>query len=239
MSSAPGPVVWITGAAGGLGLALVAGFRARNYRVAASFHRTPIHSADDDILVLQCDVTDPSQVRAAADAIAGRFDGVDVLVNNAGLTIDHPIWQLEDEDWDEVLDVNLKGAFQCSQAVIRSMQKRRTGHIINIGSYAGKNGAHGQGAYAAAKAGLIGLTQSIAREVGSRNVLANLVLPGILPTAMTAALSAEVMAGFAQANSLGRINDSGEVGRFVVHLAEMKNVSGQIFQLDSRIGAWT
>lgn len=239
MSTGQRPVVWITGAAGGLGQALVAEFRVRNYTVAASFHRTPFNSADEEVLRLQCDVTDRSQVRAAVDAIAGRFGGIDVLVNNAGLTADNRIGQLENEDWDQVLDVNLKGAFQCSQAVISSMQKRRTGNIINIGSYAAKSGAAGQCAYAAAKAGLIGLTQSIAREAGSSNVRANVVLPGVMPTPMTASLSAEIMTGFARANALGRINDPGEVARFVVHLAGMKNVSGQIFQLDSRIGAWT
>jgi 3-oxoacyl-[acyl-carrier protein] reductase len=117
--------------------------------------------------------------------------------------------------------------------------RQRDGHIINISSHAGKGGARGQSNYAAAKAGLLGLTQSLARELGSRNVRANAVLPGVLPTRMTAKLSADQMEGFAAANALGRINSLDEVARFIVFLTGTQNISGQVFQLDSRIAPWT
>src|SRR5207244_1840335 len=114
--------------------------------------------------------------------------------------------QLKDEDWDQALAANLKGAFLCSQAVLRPMLKQRAGHIINISSWSGRVGAHGQANYAAAKAGLFGLTTSLAREVGSRNICVNAVLPGVLPTKMTAGVGVAEMANFAAANALGRIN---------------------------------
>jgi 3-oxoacyl-[acyl-carrier protein] reductase len=141
--------------------------------------------------------------------------------------------------WQRVLDVNLKGAFLCSQAVCRRMIKQRDGHIINISSSSGRAGQRGQANYAAAKAGLFGLTTSLAREVGSRNVRVNAVLPGVLPTKMTAKRSEAEMQEFAEANALGRINSLDEVARFVAFLAGTKNISGQLFQLDSRIAPWT
>jgi 3-oxoacyl-[acyl-carrier protein] reductase len=168
-----------------------------------------------------------------------QWGRVDALINNAGTVADELLPQMPDADWDKVLDVNLKGVFLCSQAVLRPMLKQRAGHIINMGSWSGRAGARGQTNYAAAKAGLFGFTTSLAKEVGSRNVRVNAVLPGVLPTKMTNDLSPEQMAEYASANSLGRINSIDEVSRFVAFLASLENVSGQVFQLDSRIGRWT
>jgi 3-oxoacyl-[acyl-carrier protein] reductase len=172
--------------------------------------------------------------RAVADVLA-RWGRIDALVNNAGVTADQGLPQLREADWDHVLDVNLKGAFRCSQAVLRPMLRQREGHILNLGSFAGRVGARGQSAYAAAKAGLMGLTVALAREVGPRNVRVNAVLPGVLPTPLTAGLPPDALARFAAANALCRLNTLDEVARFVVFLAGMQNVSGQLFQLDSRI----
>ena len=119
------------------------------------------------------------------------------------------------------------------------MLRQRDGHIINISSFSGRAGARGQTSYAAAKAGLFGLTSSLALEVGSRNIRVNAVLPGVLPTAMTAHLKPGELDDFANANALKRINSLDEVARFIAFLAAMRNVSGQIFQLDSRISRWT
>jgi 3-oxoacyl-[acyl-carrier protein] reductase len=238
------PVVWITGAAGGLGAGLVHAFATAGWHVAASVHRQPLGAVPGDVLSLTADVTDREQAGRAVEDILTRWGRLDVLVNNAGLARDEALWQMEEEQWDAVLDVNLRGAFLCSQAAIRPMMKRRDGHILNLGSFSGRCGARGQANYAAAKAGLLGLTQSLAREVGSRNVRVNTVLPGVLlpgvlPTAMTASLPPGILADFAAANALGRLNSIPEVAGFILFLAGTRNISGQLFQLDSRIAPWS
>ena len=146
--------------------------------------------------------------------------------------------QLNPAAWDHVLDVNLKGAFLCAQAALRPMIKQRGGHILNIGSFVARVSRAGQANYAAAKAGLIGLTQSLAKEVGSRNVRVNAILPGVLATPMTAQLTPEQFAAISTENALGRISTVEEVARFTAFLAGTQNISGQLFQLDSRIARW-
>lgn len=191
-----------------------------------------------EILSLPLGVTNRESVEKAVKTVLDRWGRIDALVNNAGITDDHLLWQTSEGAWDRLLNTNLTGAFLCSQAALRSMLKQRDGHIINVTSFSARCGARGQSAYAAAKAGLIGLTRSLAKELGSRNVRVNAVMPGVLPTRMTADLPADVMEAFARANALGRINEIDEVARFVVFLAGMRNVSGQVFQLDSRIAPW-
>ena len=144
-----------------------------------------------------------------------------------------------DSDWQDVLEVNLRGPFLCSQAALRPMLAQGDGHILNIASFGGRVGRAGQSNYAASKAGLLGLTQSLAREVGASNIRVNAVLPGFLRTGMTGELTETQLATHAAANALGRLNDLGEVARMVVFLAGMRNISGQLFQLDSRIVPWT
>ncbi|MBI5772881.1 MAG: SDR family NAD(P)-dependent oxidoreductase [Verrucomicrobia bacterium] len=231
------PLALITGAAGGLGRALTAAFVAQGWRVAAGFHRTPVEEGER-IHAVPLDVTSRDSVAQAVEKTLSRWGRIDALINNAGVTADELIVQMSDDEWERVLDVNLKGAFLCSQTVVRAMMKRRDGHIINIASHSGRAGQRGQANYAAAKAGLIGLTQSLAKELGSRNVRVNAVLPGVLPTPMTAKLTAAQLAAYATANALGRLNDADEVARFIVFLAATKNISGQIFPLDSRIARW-
>ncbi|HKS36798.1 MAG TPA: SDR family NAD(P)-dependent oxidoreductase [Verrucomicrobiae bacterium] len=232
-------VVLITGAAGGLGRGLATEFAAQGWRVAAAYHRSDGHGETDLIWPVQLDVTDGSQALDVVRQLMVRWGRIDVLINNAGLTADNPLWQTSDEDWDRVLEVNLKGAFLCSQAVLRPMLSRQDGHIINIASFAARHGPRGQANYAAAKAGLIGLTESLAKEVGSRNIRVNAVLPGVLPTPMTAKLAQPQLNEFASANALGRLNTVAEVARFVAFLATTRNVSGQSFPLDSRTARWT
>ena len=232
-------VALITGAAGGLGQALVREFTGQGCRVVAGYHSHSDYQETDSLWPIALDVTNRENDSAVTKQILDRWQRIDVFVNNAGLTADNLLARMSDADWDTVSEVNLKGAFLCSQAVLRPMLKQRGGYIINIASFSGRAGAAGQSNYAAAKAGTIGLTQSLAREVGSRNICVNAVLPGVLATPMTATLELEVMAAFAQANTLGRINSIEEVARFVCFLATMRNVSGQVFQLDSRIVPWT
>ena len=233
------PVVLITGAAGGLGQGLVSEFATQSWRVVAAHHRPGPLAEHEKDWNLQLDVTKAEEAGRAVEQVLARWGRLDLLINNAGVTADQLSWTLTDEEWDRVIDVNLKGAFICSRAAVRTMMKQRDGQIINISSFAARNGHPGQANYVAAKAGLIGLTESLAKELGSRNVRVNAVLPGVLPTPMTARLTQQQMDALALANALGRINSVAEVARFVAFLATMQNVSGQVFQLDSRIGRWT
>lgn len=238
MSDFSSRVVLITGAAGGLGQGLVSEFAAQGWRVVAAYHRTTTQAETETIWPVALDVTSRARVGEVVEQTLARWGRIDALINNAGATEDQLSAQLSADNWDRVLDVNLKGAFLCSQAVIRPMMKQRDGHIINLSSFVARTGRAGQANYAAAKAGLLGLTESIAKETGSRNVRVNAVLPGVLPTGMTATLSPEQLQTLAGANALNRLNDVAEVARFIVFLAAMKNVSGQFFQLDSRIARW-
>lgn len=233
-------VVLITGAAGGLGRTLAAEFLTQSWRVAAGWHREPFPEPETDILrPVRLDVTDPAQVNARIEEVVQQWGGLDALICNAGITADRVLALMSNDDWQHVLEVNLKGAFHCSRAALRPMLAQRDAHIVLVSSFSGRVGARGQANYAAAKAGLIGLTQSLAREAGPRNVRVNAVLPGVLPTRLTAGLDATTMAGFAKANVLGRSNTLDEVARFIVFLTTTRNISGQVFQLDSRIACWT
>lgn len=239
MSDSSAKVALITGAGGGLGGALVGAFAEAGWQVIAAFRQKAPASAAPDILPVLLDVTQTGSPESVVRDALARCQRIDALINNAGVAADALLAQLSEADWDQVMAVNLKGAFACARAVARPMMRQRDGHIINISSFAGRSGARGQANYAAAKAGLIGLTQSLARELGPLNVRVNAVLPGVLPTKITAGLSAEQMESFAEANALGRINSLDEVARFIVFLAGTQNISGQVFQLDSRIAAWT
>ena len=228
-------VVVITGASGGLGQALAAEFTRAEWKVVAASRSQPSGSSNSILM----DVTRGAEIESGFAEVLARFGRIDALINNAGMTLDAPVVQMHDDEWERVLDVNLRGAFLCSKAAARQMMRQRDGHIINVSSHAARRGPRGQANYAAAKAGLVGLTQSLARELGSRNVRVNAIFPGVMPTKMTAQLSEQQMIEFAKANALGRINSVEEVARFITFLAGTENISGQVFQLDSRIAPWT
>lgn len=233
-------VALITGAAGGLGAGIVEEFLRQGWHVALGYHQAqPAQPADERCLPLHLDVIERASVEQGIKATIEKWGRIDALINNAGLTADGAVWQLGEEDWDNVLAVNLKGAFLCCRSALPVMLRQRSGHIVNISSFSGRAGQIGQANYAAAKAGLIGLTQSVAKETGSRNIRVNAVLPGVLATQMTANLGPERLKNYAAANALGRINSIPEVARFIAFLATTENISGQVFQLDSRIAPWT
>ena len=179
----------------------------------------------------EMDVTDPRAVRSYFQEIGQ----IGLLINNAGLTRDVVHRRIGEEDWDVVLDTCLKGSFLCSQAALRAFRGKGGGHIVNIGSFSGKSPPIGQTNYAAAKAGVIGLTQSLAREYGKQNVRVNAVLPGFLETKMTAGLSDRALQRVRDRHVLGRFNTVKDAARFILFLHGMKEVSGQVFQLDSRV----
>lgn len=211
------PLVIITGGRGDLARAIAATFEAGGFLV-------------------ECPGRDELDVRSAnsVDAYFEAREKITVLINNAGITGDSRVARLSPDDWDDVIDTNLKGAHLCSQAAARRMMRQRDGHIIHIGSYSALQPSIGQSAYAAAKAGLIGLTKSYAKEFGGRNIRINCVLPGFLETRMTATLSAETRAAALERHALKRFNTCEEAARFIHFLAGTENISGQVFQLDSR-----
>jgi 3-oxoacyl-[acyl-carrier protein] reductase len=181
-----------------------------------------------------CDVADTAQVARLVEGVESAFGSLDILVNNAGLTRDNLLLRLKDDDWDAVLDANLKGAFAAIRAAARGMMKRRWGRIINITSVVGITGNKGQANYAASKAGLIGLTKSAAKELASRNILVNAIAPGFIETDMTAALTPEARATLAGQIPLERLGTPADVAAAVAFLASehASYITGQVLVVD-------
>jgi 3-oxoacyl-[acyl-carrier protein] reductase len=184
----------------------------------------------------ELDVTDTSSITAAF----AKLQRLDLLVCNAAVTADRMLGNMSEAEFDLVLRTNLTGAFRCARAALKLMSRQRVGHIVFIGSFSALSGPAGQANYAAAKAGLIALTQSLAREYGARNLRVNCILPGFMETKMTSALNDDLRAKFKEAHTLGRFNTRLEVARFIrfLHL-EMSHTSAQVFNLDSRVRRWT
>lgn len=180
------------------------------------------------------DVADFEQAQKMAQQIKADFGRIDILVNNAGITRDNIIMRLDESDWDDVLDINLKGTFNCSKAVIRTMMKQRYGRIINITSVSGQAGQVGQTNYSAAKAGMIGLTKALAREVASRNITVNAVAPGFIPTALTEDLPTELVEQILSVTPMGRMGTPEEVAFAVIFLASQQAsyITGQVIGVD-------
>lgn len=211
------PLVVITGGGGDLARALATEFGKAACRVECPGR----------------DELDVTCARAVEHYFAAR-DPVSVLINNAGITGDALLARLSPGQWDAVIDTNLKGAHLCSQAAARRMIRQRDGHIVHIGSYSARQPPVGQSAYAAAKAGLIGLTKSHAKEFGTRNIRVNCVLPGFLETRMTASLGEAPRTAALERHALKRFNTREEAARFIHYLTTTEHISGQVFQLDSR-----
>jgi len=180
------------------------------------------------------DVGDPASIAALVSEVEGAFGGVDILVNNAGLTRDNLMMRLKDDDWDTVIDANLRGAFLAIRAVSRGMMKRRWGRVVNIASIVGITGNKGQTNYAASKAGLIGLTKSVAKELGSRNILANAVAPGFIETDMTAAMTPDARAAMSAQIPLERLGTPADIAGIVAFLASdyASYITGQVIVVD-------
>ena len=181
-----------------------------------------------------CDVGDVASVTAMVEGVEKAFGQVDILVNNAGLTRDNILFRLKDDDWDAVLDANLRGAFVAIRSASRGMMKRRWGRIINIASVVGITGNKGQANYAASKAGLIGLTKSVAKELASRNILINAVAPGFIETDMTAAMTTEARATLSGQIPLERLGTPSDVAGAVAFLASeyAAYITGQVLVVD-------
>ncbi|HET7372415.1 MAG TPA: 3-oxoacyl-ACP reductase FabG, partial [Gemmatimonadaceae bacterium] len=181
-----------------------------------------------------CDIADPASISALIEAVEREFGAIDILVNNAGVNRDNILFRIKDEDWDAVLDANLRGAFLSIRAASRGMMKRRWGRIINLASVVGVVGNKGQANYAASKAGLIGLTKTVAKELASRNILANVVAPGFIETDMTAAMTDDAKKTLFAQIPLERLGKPADVASLVTFLASdlAGYITGQVFIVD-------
>ena len=214
----------------GARVACVSRSEANSAKVADAIHA--VHP--DAARAYAVDVSDRAAVGTVAEKILADFGRVDILVNNAGVTRDGLAMRMSEEDWDLVMDTNLKGAFNFIQSVMRPMIKQRTGRIVNISSVAGLMGNAGQANYAASKAGLLGLTKSLARELAGRNITVNAVAPGFVKTDMTDILPDAVKTGVLGQIPLGRFGDPEDIAAAVAYLAspEARFVTGQTLTVD-------
>lgn len=201
---------------------------------AAQSTAEAVEAAGGRALALRCDVSDAAQVDALVQAAVERFGQVDILVNNAGITRDNLVMRMSEADFDLVVAANLKGAFLCMKAVSRGMLKRRYGRIVNLSSVVGLRGNAGQANYAASKAGMIGMTKSLAKELASRGVTVNAVAPGFIETDMTAALADAARTAARSAIPMGRFGGPEDVAKAVAFLAseEAAYITGQVLAVD-------
>lgn len=236
-------IVLVTGGSRGIGRAIALEFGSRGATVIVNYNSSAdaanevlaaIKEAGGDGMVQQADVSDADQVTAMIKAITSEYGQLDVLVNNAGTTRDNVIMMLKPEDFDTVINTNLRSAWLCSKAASRTMMRKRTGTIINITSVVGISGNGGQTNYAASKAGMIGLTKSLAKEVASRGITVNAVAPGFIATDMTADLSDEVQETAISHIPLGRMGAAEDVAKAVVFLAsdDASYITGQVLVVD-------
>ena len=235
-----GKTALVTGASGGIGGAIAKALHSQGAAVILSGTRAEaLEKLKAELgaraFVAQANLSDPASVEAlpkAAEAAAGA--PIDILVNNAGITRDNLFMRMKDEEWDQVIQVNLTAAFRLSRAVLRGMMKKRWGRIVQITSIVGATGNPGQGNYAAAKAGLIGMTKSLAAEVASRNITVNAVAPGFIQTAMTDVLTDQQKEAIATRIPLARMGKAEEIAAAVVYLAseEAAYVTGETIHIN-------
>jgi len=240
MKEIEGQVAVVTGGGRGIGLAIATALAEGGAKVAVVDVDEEGSRAAAESLPgeghrgYKADVTKADEIRAVFKAVEEEVGPISVLVNNAGITRDNLLLRMSEEEWDQVLSVNLKGAFNATKAVARGMMKRREGAIVNIASVIGRMGNAGQANYAASKAGLIGFTKSVAREFASRGVRCNAVAPGFIQTEMTAKLSEEVVEGLKSQIPMGTLGAPADVARVVRFLAGpgAAYITGQVIGVD-------
>jgi 3-oxoacyl-[acyl-carrier protein] reductase len=231
----PSRVVLVTGGSKGIGHGIAVRLTKAGHRVAATYRSGDVPA---DVLGVQCDLTEPAQVEAAFAQVESSLGNVEVLVANAGITRDTLLMRMSDDDWDQVLATNLTGAFRVARRAARAMIRGRFGRIVFISSVVGMMGSAGQVNYAASKSGLIGMARSLARELGSRGVTANVVAPGFIETDMTAALGEDLVKKYAEQIPLGRLGSVDDVAGTVEFLTSEAAgyITGAVIPVDGGLG---
>lgn len=233
----------VTGASRGIGRAVALELAGRGASVVVNYNSSAdaasevvdeIKASGGEAQVLQADVSDFEQAAALIKATIDAYGKLDILVNNAGTTRDQLIMMMPEEDWDHVIETNLKSAYNCSKAAVRAMMRKRYGRIINMASVAGIMGNAGQTNYSASKAGLIGFTKALAREVAARNITVNAVAPGFIPTALTEDIPDDLKEASIGQIPLGRWGEPDEVAYAVAFLASDRAayITGQVLSID-------
>lgn len=235
-------VAIVTGAARGLGRSIAVTLAGAGAKVACvdvdadTLAETvaAIETAGGTAVALSCDVTDSGRVTEVVKEVAGKWGGLHILVNNAGITRDSLIVRMNDDQWDQVLGINLRGTFLFTRAAARPMMKGRQGRIINVASVSGLMGNPGQANYSASKAGVIGLTRTVARELAGRNITVNAIAPGFIATEMTSALGEEILSEVRKQIPLGRLGEPQEVADAVLFLASEAAgfITGHVLTID-------
>jgi 3-oxoacyl-[acyl-carrier protein] reductase len=231
----PSRVVLVTGGSKGIGHGIALRLAKGGHRVAATYRSGEVPA---DVLGVQCDVTDPAQVEAAFVQVESSLGAVEVLIANAGITRDTLLMRMSDEDWDSVIATNLSGAFRVARRAARPMIRGRFGRIIFLSSVVGMMGSAGQVNYAASKSGLVGMARSLARELGSRGITANVVAPGFVETDMTAELGDDLIKKYAEQIPLGRFGSVDDVAGTIEFLVSdaASYITGAVIPVDGGLG---
>jgi 3-oxoacyl-[acyl-carrier protein] reductase len=238
-----GKVALVTGASRGIGreIALELARQGANVAVNYAGSESKANEVVDEIkaigkeaFVIKCDVSNSDEVAAMVKETVDRFGKLDILVNNAGITKDNLLMRMKEEEWDDVININLKGVFLCTKAVTRQMMKQRVGRIINITSVVGVSGNPGQANYVAAKSGVIGLTKTTAKELASRNITVNAIAPGFITTDMTDKLSDEVKDEMLKQIPLARLGEPKDIAKMTAFLAsdDASYITGQTVHIN-------
>lgn len=238
-----GKKVLVTGASRGIGKAIALALAAEGADVAVNYAGSEaaakavaaeIEAMGRKAIVIQADISSNEAATNMVDQVVKEFGRIDVLVNNAGITRDGLLMRMKEEDWDAVLTTNLKGVFNCTKAAVKYMMKQKAGHIVSISSVVGVMGNAGQANYAAAKAGVIGFTKAVAKEVAARGITVNAIAPGFIQTDMTAVLNEKQVEGMLATIPLRKLGDPADIAKAVLFLAseDSNYITGQTLHVD-------